>query len=91
MTVLYPEKNMMGIISLPLTEPSDPLNYKPIFKHCILQTVLHIFLLYFCRTKSFVLKTELYFTFFDLVLFGAWGYSITGSVILVPFYKVIGN
>ena len=29
-----------------LSEPSDTLNYKPLFKHCILQTVLHLFLLF---------------------------------------------
>ena len=28
-----------------LAEPSDTLNYKPFFKHCILQTILHIILL----------------------------------------------
>ena len=32
-----------GLIEL--TETSDTLNYKPFFKHCILQTILHVFLL----------------------------------------------
>ena len=33
------------IALIELIESSDKLNYKPIFKHCILQTILHIFLL----------------------------------------------
>ena len=28
-----------------LTEPSDTLDYNPFFKHCILLTILHVFLL----------------------------------------------
>ena len=51
---------MMGVISLPppaiaiydggiglieRTEPSDTLNYKSCFKHCILQTILQVFFL----------------------------------------------
>ena len=48
-----------------LTEPSDPLNYKSVYKNWILQIILHVFYgLYLCGTKSFVLKTELFFTFF---------------------------
>ena len=34
-----------GIGLIELTEPSDTLNYKPFFKHCISQTILHVFLL----------------------------------------------
>ena len=49
-----------------LTEPFDTLNYRPFFKYCILQTYFytHFSCLYLCGTKSFVLKAELYFTFF---------------------------
>ena len=39
-----------GIIEL--TEPSDTLTYKPIFKHCILQTILHI---YICVEQNLLL------------------------------------
>ena len=53
---------VIGLIGI--TEPSDTLNYKPFFKHCTLQTILQVFYcLYLCGTKSFSLKTELYFTF----------------------------
>ena len=63
------QNTSVGIGLIELTEPSDTLNYKPFFKHCILETILHIFsLLTFVWNKIFVLKTELYFTFslFDL-------------------------
>ena len=57
MAVLYPEKSMVGVIlrgqntlvgigSIELNEPSDTLNYKPFLKHCILQSMLHVFLLF---------------------------------------------
>ena len=36
----------VGIELIKLTQPSDTLNYKPFFKHCILQTILHVFLLF---------------------------------------------
>ena len=69
-TVLYPEKSMVGVISpfftpfpslSPITrsayvggnrvnwdliEPSDTWNYNSFFKHFILQTILHVFLLF---------------------------------------------
>ena len=35
----------VGIGLIKLTEPSDILNYKSFFKHCILKTILHVFLL----------------------------------------------
>ena len=62
--VLYPKQYRMGEFTsvgiglIELTEPPDTLNYKPLIKHCILQTILHVLLLY------------LYFIFFDLV----WGW-----------------
>ena len=39
------QNTSVGIGLIELTEPSDRLNYKPLFKHCILQTILHVFLL----------------------------------------------
>ena len=48
-----------GIGLTELTEPPGTLNYKPFFKHFILQTVLHVPLLF-----MFVWKTELHFAFF---------------------------
>ena len=54
----------LGLVEL--TERSDTLNYKSFFKHCILQTILHIFFIVyiFVEKKYLVLKTELYFRFF---------------------------
>ena len=37
------QNKLVGIRSTELTEPSDTRNYKPYFKHCVLQTVLHAF------------------------------------------------
>ena len=55
----------VGIRLIELTEPSGTLNYKSFFKHCILQTILHVFLLFiFVWNKIFILKTELYFVVF---------------------------
>ena len=42
------QNTSMGLGLIELTEPSDTLNYKPFFKHCILQTILHVFLLFIC-------------------------------------------
>ena len=83
------QNTSVGIGSVEFTEPSDTWTYKPFFPHCILQTILHIYMYsygsYLCGTKSFVLKTDLYFTFFCLV----WGdiqcYIIKGSVYLLLF------
>ena len=36
----------VGIGLIELTEVSDKLNNNPPFKHCILQTILHVFLLF---------------------------------------------
>ena len=43
---LRDQNTSVGIELIELTEPSDTLNYKPFFKHCILQTILHVFLLF---------------------------------------------
>ena len=53
----------MGIVLIEVIGTSDTLNYKPFLKYCILQTILHFFLLYLCGTISFIQKTELYTTF----------------------------
>ena len=67
----HPHKHLQGqntlveIGFIELTEPFCKLIYKPFFKHCILQMILHLFYcLYLRGTKFFVLKTELYFIFF---------------------------
>ena len=40
------QNTSMEIGLIELTEPSDTLNYKPFFKDCILQTILHVFSLF---------------------------------------------
>ena len=40
------------------------------------------------RTKCFILKTELYFTFFYLIWIGIWCYSIKGSFSGAPFIRL---
>ena len=42
----YEVKICRGGRLIKLTEPSDTLNIKRFLKHCILQTILHVFLLF---------------------------------------------
>ena len=58
----------IGLIEL--TEPSGALNYKPFLKHCILETILHVFLLFIFMWNKL--------HFFDLVWIGIRFYSIKG-------------
>ena len=51
------QNTSVGIGITELTQPSDTLNYKPFFKHCILLAILHV-CLYLCGINFFVLKTE---------------------------------
>ena len=75
---LQGQNTSVGIGLIELNEPSDTLNYRPFFKHCILQTVLHIFFcLHLCGTKSFVLKTKLYFTFFFFLIWFGLAFVVT--------------
>ena len=54
---LQGQNTLVGIGLIELTEPSDTLNYKSFFKHCILQTTLHVFsLLIFVWNKIFCCK-----------------------------------
>ena len=55
----WDQNTSAGIGLIELNEPFDTLNYKPIFKHYILQAILLIFLLFifewnkiFCSTKN---------------------------------------
>ena len=76
-----------------LTESSDTLRYKPFFIHCILQTVLSIFLLFiFVSDKIFCFKNWVVFYIF-LTWFGlAFGVTVLEVLCFQrPFYKVIGN
>ena len=40
------QNKLLGIGLTGLIEPSDILNYKLFFKHCTLQTIFHVFLLF---------------------------------------------
>ena len=55
----------LGLVEL--TERSDTLNYKSFFKHCILQTILHVFfIVYVCVEKNiWFLKLSCILDFFD--------------------------
>ena len=44
--LLQGQNMLVGIRLIDLTEPHDTLNYKPFFKYCILQTILHVFLFF---------------------------------------------
>ena len=49
-----------------LSEPSFTLNYRPFFKHYILETVVIILFLFINVWNKICFKTELYFTLFAL-------------------------
>ena len=73
----------MGIGLIELTEPSDTLNYKAILNIAFYELFyLYFYCLYFCGTKSSVLKTGLISYFFDLVWASIRCYSIRYSVFL---------
>ena len=78
------QNTLVKIGLIELIEPSGTLQYKPFFKHCILQTILHelYYCLYFLGIRFFVLKTELLFFIF---WFG-WG---TICVTILNFLKFI--
>ena len=44
--ILQGQNTLVGIGLIELAKASDILNYKPFSKHCILQTILHVFLLF---------------------------------------------
>ena len=81
----------VGIIEL--TEPSDTVIYKSFFKHCILQTILHEFLLIiFMWKKIFCSKNWAVFYIFLI-----WFKVVVGDKVLkvlclwCSFSKVIGK
>ena len=81
-----PDQNMsVGIGLMEVTEPSDTLNYMSFFKYCILQTILHIFLLFIFEWNKISCSKNWAVHFFDLVWICIQCYSIEGSVFLVLF------
>ena len=82
------QNTSVGMRLIGLTEPSDILNYKPFFKHCILQTVLHLLV----WNKIFYSKTWAVFYIF-FIWFGV-AFSVTIFKVLCfwcSLYKIIGN
>ena len=64
----------IGLIEL--TEHSDTLNYKPFFKNCVLQTILHIFLLFiFVWNKIFCSKN--WAVFYTFLIWFVVAFSVT--------------
>ena len=90
---LQGQNTSAGLGLIKLTEPSDTLIYKPSFKHCILQTVLHVFLLFiFVWNKIFFSKNWAVFYIFLIWL----GVAFVDIILKVwcfwcSFYKIIGN
>ena len=81
------QNTSMGIRLIELTELSDTLNDKPFFKHCILQIILHILLLFiFVLNKIFCSKNWAV-SYIFLIWFGVvFGIAVLkGSVFLVLF------
>ena len=69
----HPRRPVRGtdtLVGIELTELNDILNYKLSFTHCILQTVLHVFLLliFMWITNLLLPTTEQYFISFWFVL-----------------------
>ena len=65
-----PVRGTDTLVGIELTELNDILNYKLSFTHCILQTVLHVFLLliFMWITNLLLPTTEQYFISFWFVL-----------------------
>ena len=76
-----------------LTEPSKTLHFTFLFRYCILQNILHVFLLFiFVWNKIFCPKEWAVFYIF-LIWFGLV-FGVTVLKVLCfwcPFYKVLGN
>ena len=71
------QNTSLGIGLIELSEHSDTLNYKPFFKNCILQTVLHIFLLFmFVWNKTFCSKNWAVFYIFLIWFVVAFGVTL---------------
>ena len=92
---LLDHNTLVGIVLIELTEPSHTLNYKLFFKHCILQTILHVILLFIFVWNKILCSEKLsrILHFFFLIWFGV-AFDVT--VLKVPclwssLYKVIGN
>ena len=67
---LQPQNMLVRTGLIELTEPSETLKYKSFFKHCILQTILDVFVLFtFVWYKIFCFKKWTVF-YVSLIWFG---------------------
>ena len=74
---LWGQNTSVGIGLIELAEPSDLLNYKLFLKHCILQSILRIFLLFkFVWNKIFCSKYRVvcYVFWYGLVWHSVFNY-----------------
>ena len=90
---LWGQNMLVGTWLVERTEPSDTFNYELSFKHCILQTVLHIFLLFiFAWNKIFCSINWAAFYIFLIWFKVPLGVTILKVLCFwCSFYKIIGN
>ena len=79
------QNTLVGVGLIELAEPSDTMNCDPFFKYCILQFILHVFLLLIFMWNNMFCS----FTFFLLIWFGL---ALAFKVLCFwcSFYRVIG-
>ena len=76
-----------------LTEPSKTLHFTFLFRYCILQNILHVFLLFIFVWNKIFCPKELAVFYIFLIWFGLV-FGVTVLKVLCfwcPFYKVMGN
>ena len=86
---LRDQKTSVEIGLIELTEPLDTLNYNSYFKHCHLQTVLHVLLFFILVWKKIFCSKNWAVFYIIFILYLSLGgiqcYSIKGSVFLVLY------
>ena len=83
----------MGIGLIELIEPSDVLNYKLFFKHCILQTVSYVFIL-FILVWNKIFCSNSWVVFYIYLLWFVVAFDVTVLMVLCfccSLCKIVGN
>ena len=91
--VLRGQNALLRIGLIYITESSDTLNYKPFFKHSILQTILHVLLL-FIFVWNKISCSENWAVFLHFLFSLGWHSVLQYKRFYVSgafFYKFIGN
>ena len=84
---LQPQNMLVRTGLIELTEPSETLKYKSFFKHCILQTILDVFVLFtFVWYKIFCFKKWTVF-YVSLIWFGL-AFDVTLLKVYINLYKL---